>query len=141
LGDNVTWVGGTWWELKLRDGWEAHDDPECLTITRSDAGAFQLSSAIKKSGVILPSELEDLCERDTPLGIKPIPFNTAVFHGLTASYVDEGSLWEKFWLASGNLHIYATYNGLPSVLNSELPDVKAMLESLRFTSAVNELPA
>ena len=41
----MTWVGGTWSQPKLADGWEARQDPECLTITCSDEVAFQLSAA------------------------------------------------------------------------------------------------
>ncbi len=137
----MNWVGGTWWELQLQPDWEAQDDLECLSIFRSDGGALQLSAAVKTAGEIVISELEDMRARETPNNATQSRFTASQFWGLNASYMEDETLWQKFWLAHGSLMVFATYNGLPSDWDRESADVIAMLESLRIQSTVNVIPS
>lgn len=137
----MTWVGRTWWELKLLRGWKATDDPECLTITRSDEGAFQLSGAVKTAGAIELSELEDFCRAEVPDDAMYSSFDSGNFQGVTAQYFEDGAHWQKYWLARDNLMIYATYNGASSAWEHEKAEVIAMLKSLRPIQSANALPA
>ena len=136
----MNWVGGTWWELQLQPDWEARDDPECLSITRSNGGAFQLSAAVKTAGAIVMAELEGMRAREIPDNATHSCFTAREFSGLNASYMEDETLWQKFWLAHGNLMVFATYNGLPSHWDQESADVITMLESLRIKSTVNAIP-
>ena len=45
------------WTLELAPEWKVTQDPECLTITRSDEGELQISRAEKKTGRITGEEL------------------------------------------------------------------------------------
>jgi len=137
----MTWVGRTWWELQLLPGWEAIDSAECLTITRSADGAFQLSGAVKTASAILMSELEDMRQKEVASHAEHTILNTGQFQGVAASYIEEGTLWKKFWLAHGNLMVYATYNGFPTTWALESTDVMAMLNSIRVISTANVIPA
>lgn len=137
----MNWVGGTWWELQLQPEWEVRDDPECLAITRSNGGAFQLSAAVKTAGAIVMAELESMRARETPDNATHSRFTAREFCGLSASYMEDDTLWQQFWLAHGNLMVFATYNGLPSDWDRESSDVIAMLESLRLKSTANVIPS
>ncbi len=137
----MTWVGRTWWELRLLPDWKATDETDCLTITRSDDGAFQLSGAVKTASAILLSELEDMCREEVPSNAVQTPCNFGQFQGVAASYIEEGILWQKFWLAHGNLMVYATYNGYPSTWGQDGTHVLSMLGSLRVIPSANTLPS
>jgi hypothetical protein len=137
----MNWIGRTWWELKLLTGWNASDDPECLTITRSDQGALQLSGSVKKAGAIEQSELEEFCRAAIPHEAMAEPFDSGQFRGFTVQYFEDEVLWQKYWIACDNLMIYATYNGTPSAWEHEKMEVMAMLKSLRPIQSANALPA
>jgi len=137
----MNWVGGTWWELQLQPDWEAQDDLECLSIFGSDGGVLQLSAAVKAAGEIVISELGDMRARETPDNATHSRFTASQFWGLNASYMEDETLWQKFWLAHGNLMVFVTYNGLPAYWDREGADVITMLESLRLRSAVNVIPS
>lgn len=137
----MNWVGGTWWELQLQPDWEAEDNPECLSITRSNGGAFQLSAAVKTAGAIVMDELEGMRARETLNNATHSHFTAREFWGVNARYMEDETLWQKFWLAHGNLMIFATYNGLLSHWDRESADVIAMLESLRLKSTANVIPS
>jgi hypothetical protein len=139
--DAMNWVGRTWWELQLCAGWNTSDDPECLTITRSAEGAFQLSGAIKTAGTIELSELEEFYSAEVPREAILTSFDSGQFQGFTAEYFEDGALWRKYWLARDNLMIFATYNGTLSAWERERMEVIAMLRSLRPIQSANTLLA
>ena len=99
----MPYVGGTWWELELADGWQTEDHAECLTLSRSNEGAFQLSAAAKKVGAVLPREIEEQLRQSALNGALACPFSAGVFSGLSVSYRELGVHWQRLWLAHGNL--------------------------------------
>jgi hypothetical protein len=133
------WVGGTWWELKLSDRWNSREGSECLTLTCSSQGALQLSGAVKTAGHILPSELQEQCS-GCPPGSVAREVNAGAFHGLHIAFAENGVCWQKFWLAHGNVLVFATYNGTPSAWQAERQAVYSMLASLRPRAAINAAP-
>ena len=137
----MEYVGGTWWELQLLDGWCATEHPECLTLTRSEHGAFQLSAAVKTRGAILPDEVEAQSRKGTPETSKAVPFEAGKFIGFTAGYEEDETHWQRFWLAHGNVLVFATYNGSPECWRAEQPGVYAMLATLRPRASANARPA
>lgn len=137
----MSYVGGTWWELKLADGWQAQGDVECLTLSRSKDGAFQLSAAVKNVGAVLPEEIEEQSRQSAPNGTVVCSYSVGKFSGLCVSYRELGAHWQRFWLAHGNLLVFATYNGSPDAWCDEQQDVHAMLATLRPRDAENVLPA
>jgi hypothetical protein len=137
----MPYVGGTWWELELADGWQTEDHAECLTLSRSNEGAFQLSAAAKKVGAVLPREIEEQLRQSALNGALACPFSAGVFSGLSVSYRELGVHWQRLWLAHGNLLVFATYNGSPEAWCNEQQDVYAMLATLRPRAAENTLPA
>jgi hypothetical protein len=136
----VKYVGGTWWELELLNGWCAIEHPECLTLARSENGAFQLSAAVKTAGPVLAHEVEAQSRKDAPRGRKSIPFTAGDFSGFTVGHEDADTHWQKFWLACGNVLVFATYNAPHATWVIEQPDVYAMLATLRPRAPANVLP-
>lgn len=135
------YVGGAWWEFCLLDGWQVTEDAECLTLTRSELGAFQLSAAVKTHGLVTPGEVEAQSRKGTPDTARPITFEAGTFSGFTAGYELESSYWQRFWLAHGNVLVFATYNGAPEAWRAERAEVYSMLATLRLRSSTNALPA
>lgn len=128
----MTWVGSTWWELELAEGWRTQDDPECLTVTRSAEGALQLSAAVKSAGLVSPAEIHDFYRPTVPSGAPFDPASFGSFTGFRTHFVEDGVHWHKFWLCHGSLLIFVTYNGTPESWRLEKDEVFAMLRSLRI---------
>ena len=127
----MPWVGRNLWELKLSPGWDAQDDDECLTLTKSDDGAFQLSGAVKQSGLVSQADLRSY-EDTVPLGGSFEAYSAGLFQGFTSSFTEEQTLWRKYWVAHRSLLIFATYNGTADAWRSEEKEVNRMLCSLRI---------
>jgi len=129
----MTWVGDTWWELQLARGWWVENHPECVTITKSDDGALQLSVAVKSNGDITDAEIRDFYQPSIPAGA---PFDTVslgAFSGFCTHFVEDRVHWRKFWLLRGNLLVLVTYNGTADSWRAEGEDVLVMLTSLRIS--------
>lgn len=137
----MEFVGGAWWKLQLFDGWQAEEHPECIGITHSEGGAFQLSAAVKTHGSVTPAEVEAQSLQGTPAGARATPFSAGLFSGLSVGY-DEGDVhWQRFWLAHQNVLVFATYNGTDEAWRSEKADVLNMLSTLSPRAPLNSLRA
>ena len=53
------------------------------------------------------------------------------FRGITISYDEKENLWRKFWLRSGSLLLYVTYNCAAEDQAREVESVNQMLNSLK----------
>jgi len=137
----MRWVGGTKWELYLAQGWAAQDDPECLTLTKSEQGAFQLSSAVKTAGSIELDELREFHQSRIPAQSKLQAISFGSFQGLYTNFVEDDAVWHKYWLANASLLVFATYTGTEEAWIAEKNDVQKMLGSLRLRQDQNALPA
>jgi hypothetical protein len=133
----MQWIDQGLWELSLHEGWNVRDDPECLTITRSDAAAFQLSSATKLAGPIELPEIRD--SRELPEGVSPTDIALGDFRGFAANYVDEEGLWQIFWLVHGSLLVFATYRGTEESWAKDRREVLSMLNTIRVRATANRL--
>ena len=136
----MTWVGGTWWELKISSGWRAEEHSECLTLTKSDDAAFQLSAATKPAGIVSLAEVESHCRSAVPASAEFGPVSFGTFTGFCSHYVDEDIDWYKFWLLYGNLLVLATWNGLASAWTDEKQEIDGMLRSLRIRKIEASIP-
>src|SRR5262245_2707476 len=135
------WVGRGWWELKLARGWQAQDDPECLTVTKSSDGALQLGGALKSGGgLVSPAEIHDFYRSSVPSGARFDPTTFGSFRGFRTHFAEDGICWHKFWLYHGSLLLFVTYNGTADAWRAESEEVFAMLRSLR-TRELGEGPA
>ena len=129
-------VGSSWWSLEPKPGWSASDDPECLTLTKSNQGAFQISSARRCESPASWLELRHAAEQQRDFMGVPFPVTFGGFRGFSVSYDCDGTFWRRYWLARGRLWIVATYNGSPDARTLEEPEVEEMLATLRAEDGV-----
>jgi len=123
-------VGYKNWSIGVTHGWSAQYDQECITITPvANDAAFQLSSAIKKSGTITDDEIDTQAAREAGWGASSL-VSFASFRGRTVSYLLNGVAWRRLWLANENNLIFATINGPPKRVAAYEHDLLLMLNSL-----------
>lgn len=121
-----------WWRVTLPNHWHGHTDEVCATFTRiQPLGALQISGAKKESGVVTSGDLQQFaCEqlRGVPI-LRTADYGS--FSGYVADEVKLGKFWRHWWLASGQLMVYATYNIALGSEHIEGDDVELILSSLR----------
>lgn len=123
------------WSIDVSDEWTATDHPECLTLELSDEGALQLSSARKGSGLVSESDLFEFAEDSDRDGWGPwLRASCGEFDGIKFEYAHEGSVWRRWFLRFDRTILFVTYNGSPSVAESEGAEVQRVLDSLRSES-------
>ena len=137
----TNWVGSSWWELRLLPGWSARQDPECLTLTKSDEGALQLSGSVKTKGIIDPSEIQAHATRQARNGTSLEKVSLGAFEGWSEEFLEKASYWRRYWLWHGNLLIFVTYNGSSTASRAEEADVRSMLCSLRIRKDLGGVPS
>jgi hypothetical protein len=119
-------------------GWAVRDDPECLTLVGGDDGAFQLSSARKSAGPIDLDELRTFYEPTVPEHGAFEPHEANSFSGFVATFMAGNVLWRKYWLACGNVLVFATYNGAALSWSRDQADVIKILKSLTVARGDHE---
>jgi hypothetical protein len=124
-----SYAQGRSWTLELAPEWEVTQDPECVTITRSDEGALQISSAEKATGRIVDEDLLEFV--DDPSWGTPMPVEFGMYRGHGVSYDEDGDECRRYWVANGNRLLFITYFGSPEATKAEEQDVNKMLSSLR----------
>ncbi|OGB21032.1 MAG: hypothetical protein A3I66_18800 [Burkholderiales bacterium RIFCSPLOWO2_02_FULL_57_36] len=121
-------------ELDVLPQWDSSQDEECLTLTRSDEGAFQLSAFVKREGVVGLAEIRSFYQKENPKA-ELVPATAGEFSGYMVSFEDGEAKWSKYWIAAENVLVLATYNGPTGAYLREMPDVYAMLSTLRRVPA------
>jgi len=128
-------VGRGPWELDLAPGWRAKDDDECLTLTKSREGAFQLSSSTKTIGAIDLDEIREFYGAKLPPDASFAFVDFGTFAGYAAEFIDANRLWRKYWLAHTNVLVFATYIGASGAWSQDRAEVHRMLSSLCIVKA------
>lgn len=107
------------------------DEVDCLTLTASEDGAFQLSGAIKKGGAVDLSEIRAFYQSELAAGESGL-VTAGEFSGYSVEFQEDDVLWRKYWLAAGCVLVLATYNGTEDAMAREMPEVERMLNTLRL---------
>jgi len=125
---------GIWWSVEVPTGWLARADRECATFQQSPSlGAFQISSA-RKDSPITDSDLKEFANEQVPQGTPLVGVAYGDFSGFTACYQRDDFMWREWWLRSGPLMVYATYNVSKNsvrVAVREQADLEQMLATLK----------
>ena len=123
-----------WWPVELPTGWHAHADTECATFRQSPSvGAFQISSA-RKDTPVTDADLEEFANEQIPEGTQLVGVAYGDFWGFSACYQKHDLMWREWWLRSGRLMIYATYNVAKNSVQEavkEQADLEIMLATLQ----------
>jgi len=119
--------------IDLTANWSAKNEDECLTLTASDEGAFQLSEFVKRTGSVTNDEIRGFYEKENP-GVGLSEVFAGEFSGYSIDFKVEDSVWSKYWLGAGRVLLLATYYGSVSAYAREMPEVRLMLNTLRLAA-------
>ena len=99
-----------WWKAKVPGDWDTNEDDVCVTFkSQRWSGAIQVSAAIKAAAQVTDADLRELADqRIANRQVKIV--TTAKFEGIHVEYLDNDNFWREWWLRSGNLMVYITYN-------------------------------
>lgn len=123
-------VGWQSWSLEVSDEWSVTDHPECLSLTLSDEGALQVSSARKQDGFV---EEQDLLfpEEERESWGKWKPVHCGEFDGIVYEYTQEEIVWRRWFLRNGPVLLFVTYNGTADAAKREAAAVSIVLNTVR----------
>jgi hypothetical protein len=125
----------TLWQIAVPSPWEAKKSDECVEITQPEgAGALHISGAIKKLGSVLEDETKAQLQRNCPEDTTAEPVRLGDFVGYGADYVDwsESTYWKVWFVASGRVMLYVTYNCKRGEEDSEVTQVAGILSTLKI---------
>jgi len=125
---------GIWWCASLPNGWEAIREKQCATFTKDPGlGAVQVSAARRITGPVTDEDLIEFAGGRVPSGIELSELAFGAFSGFSAEYSKEGTHWKEWWLRSGSLILYITYNVKQGKEGLERDDVESLVASLKPT--------
>jgi len=100
-----------WWSVDLPPNWSGHPDDACSTFRAEPSlGVLQISAARKDTDPVSEDDLREFAADRIAQGASIQRASFATFSGFTASRRKNGLLWDEWWLRSGQLMVYATYN-------------------------------
>jgi hypothetical protein len=119
-----------WWRTSVPEGWKANEDNVCVTFTsRRLPGALQVSAAIKEAAPVTDADLREFAhERIANKQVKAV--ETTYFDGIHIEFVDNDRFWREWWLKSGNLLLYVTYNVEKELRDLTRSDIDAFIGCL-----------
>ena len=125
---------GAWWSVTLPLGWDGRPDKECATFQRNPPlGVLQISSARKDIGPVTAEDLREFAEERVASGVQLLEVSHGPFSGFSAEHSKEGRFWREWWLRSGQLTVYVTYNVAQGNARIEKDEVERIIESLKPT--------
>jgi hypothetical protein len=126
----------SWWSADLPSGWRGVEEAKCATISRQPPlGVLQISSARKPEGLVTDQDLQSFAEEHIVAGKSLVQIEYKSFSGFSADYTKGHLFWKEWWLRSGNIMIYATYNVERSKEDIEKNDLDYILSSLNPLTA------
>lgn len=100
-----------WWSVKLPADWQASESDECVTLSgKRFSSAVQITAARKEACLITDEDLKEFADKRLIEKTSLSKVNITMFAGLYAERVQNGIFWREWWLRSGNLMVYVTYN-------------------------------
>lgn len=120
-----------WWSVELPQQWSGHPDGQCAAF-RADPplGVLQISAARKDAGPVTDQDLTEFAEERIAPEVPLDGVRFGAFSGVTAKYRKDGLLWQEWWLRSGPLMVYVTYNVVQEHEASEQDAIASILASL-----------
>jgi hypothetical protein len=101
-----------WWSVDLPANWSGHRSNACSTFSaKPPLGVLQISAARKDTGIVSDDDLRDFAEDHIGRpGVRIEPAGLGLFFGFTAGHREDGLFWRKWWVRSGHLMVFITYN-------------------------------
>lgn len=113
-------------------GWQAVENSECVTISGKNLlSAVQISAARNEAGLVTDEDLKDFAAERLGDQTSLCQINTPIFTGFYAEYIKKDTFWREWWLRSGDLMVYVTYNVDIKYRGTEMRQVDEIVRSLR----------
>ena len=125
-------IGCRYWTLKLPQDWVLCNEEDCVTFSGTpDLGALQMSAREKETAVDNDDLREFATQRvDSSSRLHPVVVGSLV--GYYAQSLQDETLWREWWLRSGRVMVYITYNVEESSAGNEDDILEDMLSTLRL---------
>jgi hypothetical protein len=123
---------GIWWSVELPKWWSGVGNEQCATFQADPPlGALQISAARRDAGLVTDDDIKELAAEQISRGQKLWRAECGPFSGFCTEHSNAGSFWKEWWLRSGDLLVYVTYNVMGGKELLEKQDVESMLASLK----------
>ena len=120
----------SWWSVVLPPGWTASRENECTTFRATPPlGALQISSARKDLQPVDDNDLKEFAREHSNSAATLCDVKYGSFVGFSAERSQAGLYWKEWWLRSGRLMLYVTYNVAVPYKDSEMSLVEGILRT------------
>jgi len=98
-------------------------------MTPSDRGAWRTAYAKKEAAPVTNADLKEFAgQRIANKRVRTL--KTAKFEGIHIEYLSNNAFWREWWLRSGNLMLYVTYNVKAKLMEDERATIDEFISSL-----------
>jgi hypothetical protein len=121
------------WQVSVPRPWHAQKCEHCAEFTQPEgAGALHISGALKQHGDVSDDETRAELQKDCPQDTEFERARFGDFSGYGAEYVDwnDSRYWKKWFVRSGRVLLFITYNCKPGDEELEMAQVCQILSSL-----------
>jgi hypothetical protein len=123
------------WQVSVPRPWKVTQFEECVEISQPEStGALHISGARKQVRNVLDNETRAQLQKGCPdaTEIQPVHFGDFVGYGTDHVDQNDGAYWKKWFVASGQVMLFITYNCKPGDEDLELSQVCNILSSLKL---------
>lgn len=121
----------TLWSATLPAHWEVEQEEEFHIFHRPDGfGALEIST-VEHDQDVSSDFLQELAAEHLEAGAPPAEVKFGPFKGFELSYEVDDEYWREWYLSTGRLILFATYNCAAEDEDLEDEAVSAILQSLR----------
>jgi hypothetical protein len=126
----------SWWSTKLRAGWAAHENPDCVSFSAGPSGGVLKVSAIRKpNGSVTSQDLQEFASASKG-GVGNLQHvELSEIFGLASEYVGEERYCKEWWLKKGSIGVYFTYDVAVAARRAEADAVDKMISSVTIHTA------
>lgn len=124
---------GKSWRISLLPDWVGEHEEECsLVFHPNGVGALQISS-YSKDGTVTEADLKGLAQEHIDAGAKIARVEAGEFRGFMLTFCSDGEFWQLWYVASGSIALFITYNCQENDHSVELGSIKSMISTLAAT--------
>ena len=98
------------WQISLPDDWISDEDDGCTSIYHDKGVGMLEVSAVEQPDEIVPDDLLSLASEHLDQGAKVETVELGDFDGIELNYVEDDIYWREWYLKSGKLLLFVTYN-------------------------------
>lgn len=122
------------WQIDIPHPWKAEGCEDCVEFTQPEGvGALHISGARKTNGPVLDTEALSQLRENCPSDAQVESMTCGDFAGYAAAFIDErdGYYWKKWFLYSGRILVFITYNCRRGEEEFEVQAASELLSTLR----------